>query len=333
MALGFSSMRNATGTVAVYHAIQATTQNREIEAHPVIQELYARTRAMAQTIRALNAAAMRSTLLSLDGAVGAATSEGSLPAGTTISPSNVDQTPQRYSILLEPTDSESHLLPFFEILDQVAGMDPAVTELSPEQIAMISIVARMCLSGVRNTVINDIKSLATSWSNSIGTTGTALDLTKYRTGVDARRDAQVRGRGLSLDARVSGWTPIENDILGLGGAIQYSALGGRTADRTREDSMYTDVHGGTDFMVTTGMPTSGTDTIGETIYPGAMSLELYSTPPKARGATVIMQTPFFTLEELGRSGGSVTKYECFWWQKLSVLQQAAGFKHVHKTAA
>lgn len=332
MAVGFDTLRNATASIAIHRQIQAQIEAGEIFGQPLFVGLVEATRAKAALWRGINAAAGRVSTLPLDGLTAAQTNEGSLPAASTITPVNTTVTPVRYSILLQPTDDEVRRTPALALLGDVAGMNPSISQISPEDASIVALVSRLCMSGVNNTLLALIKAIASSLTTTAGTTGLAYTYAAHKAAIKARRAAGVRGRGLSLDVETSGWATVEADLVATGAAVQYSRIANSLVDRARDDNLFLDVYGATDFCVTTGMPTSGADTYGETLYPGCLSLELYAPEPQ-KNAEVVLSTPFYTLEVLGRTGGSVTSYELVFWAVLNIIQQAAGFRHIHKTAA
>lgn len=332
MAIGIqTNLIDATALVLLHHAITTRRGDAEIFAHPYVRQLVEACEAYGDLLAQANATALKYGVLDLTAAVATATAEGALPAATTITPATVNATPARQAALYEPTDDEARRLPQLSILGEISNLvDSAPATLTPAQLQLVALCVTMGLSALQNWIIAALKASCASMTNTMGTTGIAMTYNAYRAGIAARRDAGARGRGLALMVRSNGWGQIETDILALGGAVQFSALGGRLVDRNSDDSLYPNVYGATDVMVTTGLPTAAADTEGGLFLPGCQTLHL-SAPKPVGQRKVLLQTPMFSLFELGYAGGSTAQYEVVFWASLDFVQQVAACKILHVT--
>jgi len=330
--IGFqTNIIDATACKLMAHAITTRRGDAEIFMHPYVRGLIEDCQAYGDLLAQANTTALKYGVIDLTGAIAAATAEGSLPAATTITPATVNATPARQAVLLEPSDDEARRLPALRIMGEISNLvSNPPTSFSPAQLSLIAMAVTMGIGALQNWIVAALKASVSSLTNTFGTTGVAMTYNAYRAGVNARRDAGARGRGLCLDVRSNGWGSIESDILSLGGAVQMSALGKSLVDRNDDTSIYTDVYGNTDVMVTTGLPTSGGDTHGGLFLPGCQVLHL-SAPPPVGNRRVILQTPMFSIFELGYAGGSVAQYEVVFWGSLDIVQQVAGAKEIHVT--
>jgi len=331
MSLGISGVVDATATKLLFQRVNSRQTDREIAMHPVIQGIIRETVAYRELTRGANATAIQYGDIDLASATAVAQAEGGLPAATTYTPTTGNFTPARQAAYWLTSDEESANTPAIDVLSQVAGLSyEGVTRLSSGNIAAIAQVVAMCNAAQMNWLIDQLKGIMPSFSTSVGTPGSHVTWAQWKSGIKARRDAGVRGQGLTLIHRNS-WDSVENEIVSAGGVGANSRVALDTIDRQREDTLYQSMYSNVDVGVITGLTAVGADTIGGTLFPGALHLDIHAKEPVGSRRR-ILQTPFFQLYELAYSGGSQQGFEMVFHASTTIVRQAAGFKITSKTA-
>jgi|FLOH01.1.fsa_nt_gi hypothetical protein len=331
MALGIGGAVDATATKLLFQRVNARQTDREVAMHPVIQGILRETQAYQDLTKGANATAIQYADIDLASATAAATAEGGLPAGTTYAPTTGTFAPARQAAYWLTSDEESANTPALDVLAQVAGLRyEGVSRLSPGNIAAIAQIVAMGNAVQNNWLMDQLKAILPSFGTSVGTPGSHITWAQYKSGIKARRDAGVRGGGLTLIHRNS-WDAVETEIISAGGVGANSRVALGVVDRQREDTLYMDMYSATDVAVVTGLSTAGADTIGGTIYPGALHLDIHVKEPVG-SRKVVIQTPFFAIYEIGYAGGSQAGFELVFHAATEIVRDACAFKITSKTA-
>lgn len=331
MPLGISGVVDATATKLLFQRVSTRQTDREVSMHPVVQDILRQTQAYRDLTKAANATAIQIGDIDLASATAAATAEGALPAATSFVPVTNTFTPARQAAYWLTSDEEAGNTPALDVLQQVAGLQyEGVSRLSPGNVGAIAMVVAMATAVQNNWLMDQLKAIMPSFTTSVGTPGSHVTWAQYKAGIKARRDAGVRGAGLSMIHRNS-WDSVENEIITMGGVGAQSRVALGVVDRQREDTLYPDMYSAVDVAVVTGLTAVGVDTIGGTLFPGALHLDIHAK--EAVGSRrVVLQTPFFALYEIGYAGGSQAGFELVFHAATKIVRQAAGFKITSKTA-
>lgn len=203
--IGDSSQSLASSLIKV--AIDPTQLNVTIAAHPVMRAILAEDAGLGNVIGALG---LQVSFVDLGTGKAASTSEGNAPSLSTMTITNVTLTPARKAHGMSATDWGR------SISQQLLSGD-----IAPDVYAALAYNA---LRVYINTLVNEIVSLASSATNSIGASGKALTWSDLFDGsIDMKARGGVGGSGLVLvllDAK--GVKDLANDALASGGAIALS---------------------------------------------------------------------------------------------------------------
>jgi hypothetical protein len=330
---GFDTLRNATITGRFSLQVQAEQANQDALSTETMQTVFARIPLWQQAIRYGNGSASRHSLLPLRDAVMAATAEGSDPAPTAFSPTNRDLATARNAILFSLGDDEVNRIP--------VGMESIIPALSmdlsqqPNQAEMEALMALGVLGyfAFVNRVMVLVKALANSWGTlSFGGSGSDPTYAVIQGLTGTMADAGNRGRGLWMTTRPH-FNHFRDNVLGLSGAVQFSAL----AQRITEIGLQTvikDVVPGLDCAIVTGLPVVVGDTIDQAFTPTGIDVKV-ETPPLQSGSELIgsigsAEAPLVTFERR-RTAGSTSVISVVSWIGVGIADDSAGAKGTFAT--
>lgn len=193
---------------AMQRAITSAAKNKAAIADPVMASILQRDATIGPIIGSL---LQRMTLLDLGGGKAAAIAEGAAQqAATAVTPVNVGPTPTRREYARDLLDSERA---------QLAGLGTG--ELPPN---ILDAFVAEGLDVWGNTVLSDVLALATSASYSGGTSGVALSWSAFQNAyLDMVNRGAVGPAGVIAAVKVKGIKDLSNDVLSLGGAVQFAS--------------------------------------------------------------------------------------------------------------
>lgn len=298
--IGDANIAVAARTIQV--ALHSSVKNMEPIGHPVFQEMLARDASLGQLLGSLGVSV---SLAAIGQGKLAATSEGSEAAATNFSTSNSSTvTPARRAYTRT-------------VSDYARSLQEALLrgEMSPSAVATLTYEAYRLWA---NDLIDRVVALAASSTYHIGSTGTSLTWSKIQTGIMAAKDRGNTGRGIGfLDA--NGALDLADDALSLGGAIQWR-------DRTQQfvadptQGAYLGTEWGVDWYLNSELDTSGPDTLGIVLWPGAVLLK-HQRVPLPQEATAMLDLGFLTCE-MRRPGGGITNVETVSYNAVGILEAA-----------
>lgn len=298
--IGDANIAVAARTIQV--ALHSSVKNMDIMGHPVILDLMARDQGLGQLMGALGVSV---SLAALGQQTLASTAEGTEVAATNFSTSNsTTVTPARRELTRDVSDYAASL------------QAPLLRgEISP------SVAAALTLDGMRawvNTAVSLLLATATSLSNEIGTTGTALTWEEVHEGVIDFKDRGA-GSGPALGLLTAkGAKDLVGDALSLGGAVaNYPGTQGFIQGVS--GASYIGRHCDVDWYVLTGVATQAGDTCGMVITPGSHLMK-HQRVPLPSNADVLVDAGFFT-QELRRPGGSVNRVSTVTYNAIQILEQ------------
>ena len=161
--------------------------------------------------------------------------------------------------------------------------------------------------------------LATSFTNSIGTTGLALSWSAMQNGIYNMKDRGVTGRLLAITT-VKGATDLANDALSLGGAVQMAGQVQQFINNGGDGAFIGTFFGNMDLYINSSVATSGGDTVGAMISTDGILMKSQRVP-LGRSADVLSDTGFFT-QEIRRPGGGLDRVETVSYRALGIVEQA-----------
>jgi hypothetical protein len=298
--IGDANIAVAARTIQV--ALDTSVKNLDFIGHPVVMDLMARDEGLGQLMGALGVSV---SLAAIGQETLAATAEGTEAGATNFSTSN--------STTITPARRELTR----DVSDFAASMQESMLrgDLAP------SVVATLVLDGMRawaNTVSSLLLATATSASNNIGTTGTALTWQEVHEGViDFKDRGAGNGPALGLIS-AKGAKDLIADGLSLGGAVAQMGST-QTFAQGVSGASYIGRHFDVDWYIPTGVATSGGDTVGMVLTPGSHLMKTQRVPLPAN-ADRLVDAGFFT-QELRRPGGGVNRVSTACYNALGILEQ------------
>lgn len=307
--LGDSNIAITSKTIQV--AVHASIKNLEVIGHPVIQAMLARDTGWGQLMGALAYGASY-------GAIGqgklATTAEGTEATATNFSSADISITPARRAYARKVSDFAASLQ---------AGLLRG--ELSPDQYALL------VYEGYRlwaNSVVDVCVALASSASNAIGTTGTALTWGAMSDGIYDLKDRGAAGGGALALISAKGAKDLADDGLSLGGAVQMAAQMQQLIPSAQSGARLGNFFG-VDFYLNSELDTSGGDTLGILLTDGGIQTKHQRVPLPVEADTVA-DAGFYTIEAR-RPGGGLSTFETVSHFGASVAEQGRYAKIVYAT--
>lgn len=298
---GIGDALNAVTARTIQVALHESEKNGEAIAHPVMQAMLARDSGMGNLVGALGlgvsfAAIGQGKLI--------ATAEEAEATASNFSTANVAVTPARRAYARKVSDYARSLQDGL-----LAG------ELSPNAYALL------VYEGFRvwgNSVVDVVVALASSASNEIGTTGTALTWSALQDGVmDLKDRGAASGSALAL-VTAKGAKDLANDALSLGGAVQM-ATQTQSVISNAATGAFVGRMNGVDVYLNSELDTDGGDTLGILLTDGAIMTK-HQQVPLPREADALVNAGFFT-QELRRPGGGISTVETVAYFGAAVAEQ------------
>ncbi|MEY2669051.1 MAG: hypothetical protein RJA59_1689 [Pseudomonadota bacterium] len=291
----------AVGPRALYLALNSANKNREAIGHPVMQAMLMRDEGLGPLLGAIGQGV---SFLDIGQAKMTAVAEGTEATATNYTATNVTITTARRAGARK-------------ISDFAASLQEGLLrgELAPNMLSHIIYDATMMWG---SDLLNRIVAFATSASNVIGTTGTALTWSAVNEGIlDLKNRGVVGGPALALIS-VKGAKDLAADGLSLGGAVGFSGQAqGFIANA--QSGAYIGTFWGVDFFLNSEIDASGGDDFGLILTDGAVGSKHQPTPLPSN-ADAIFQTPAFTIEAR-RPGGGINTLECASYNGVAVLEE------------
>lgn len=328
---GFATLRNATLTGQFALQTQAEQVNADLMNTPTMQAVMARVPLWLSAIRYGNASATRLSILPLRDAVMAATAEGTDPVATAFTPTNRDLATARNAILFSLGDDEVGRIPAgLEAIVPALGMDLSRQPTAAEMEALMAL-GMLGYYALTNRIAALVKGILSSFTATIGATGSDPTFATMEAGRDARVDAGVRERMLWMVTRPQA-THYRNDVVSLSGAVQWHAAAQRMVD-TGASPIIPNVIDGVDAAVVPGLTVAVGDTVGG-MFPSSGITVKIETPPLQAGAELVGTigpggAPLATIERR-RIAGSTSVLSVVSWVGVGIADDV-GAKCVFAT--
>jgi len=297
---GIGDANNAVTARGIQAALQAANKNMEAAAHPVMQGMLARDAGLGQL---LGAYGFGISFADIGGGKLASTAEGTEATPTNFSTTNVAVTPARRAFARQVSDYARSL------------QDGLLQgELAPDTEALLA------YEGTRvwlNSLVDQIAALASSATNTIGSTGVPLTWQALNEGImDLKDRGAAQGRAMAL-VSAKGAKDLADDALSLGGAVamapqiqQLIANAGAGA--------FVGAFGGVDVYLNSELDTDSGDTLGLLLTDGAI-LSKHQQVVLPREADALINAGFYTME-MRRPGGSVSIIETVAYNGVSIAE-------------
>lgn len=298
--LGDANIAVAARTIQV--ALNSAIKNKALLGHPVVIDLMARDEGLGQLMGELGVSI---GLLTAGQGKLASTAEG-----TEASPTN-------WSLSNSTTVTPARRAYARDVGDYGVSLQGALLrgEIGPNEIALIAYDALLCWL---SDVIDRIAALASSASNEIGTTATALTYDEVEDGViDFKNRGVVGGTALGLLTN-KGAKDLFGDVRSLGGAVQWGAEGAAGIQRLANGA-FLGTLAGVDWYLNSELDTDGGDTLGLCVTPGAFLMK-HQRVPLQSPAEVLLDMGWYTVERR-RPGGGVTRFEYVSHNAVAILEQ------------
>lgn len=283
---GLGDANIAVGPRTLEVALNSASKNQEIVGHPVIQAMLAADLAMGDMAGFLG---ISPSLAAIGQGKMATSAEGNEASATNFSTSNATTlTPGRREFARNVGD--------FAVSVQRSMLRG---ELAPDEEALLALEGYNTWS---NDLIDRIVALASSASNTVGTTATALTWQAMHHGVLGFKDRGAgRDRKLAL-IDLKGAKDLADDALSLGGAVANSAQVQQFLNNGAAGSYIGTFFGMLDVHLCGELDTDSGDTLGILLGPGGVHSkhQRVALPPNADELT---DTGLYTIELLRQSGG------------------------------
>lgn len=291
----------AVGPRALHLALNSASKNRAAIGHPVMLDMLLRDEGLGPL---LGAVGQGYSFLDIGQAKMASVAEGTEATATNYTATNVTLTAARRALSRKVSDFAASLQ---------EGLLRG--ELSPTMQAHILLDGTMAWG---SDLIDRIAALATSATNVIGTTGTALTWQALNEGIlDLKNRGVMGGPALAL-LSVKGAKDLAQDGLSLGGAVGFSQEAAGFISNAASGA-YIGRFWGVDFFLNSEIDASGGDDFGILLTPGAVGSKHQPTPLPPN-ADAIFQSPAFTIE-VRRPGGGLNTYESVSYNGVGALEQ------------
>lgn len=297
---GIGDANNASTARGIMAALTEANKNMEAAAHPVMQAMLARDAGVGQM---LGAYGFGVTFADLGSGKLAAETEGNEASPTNFSTTNVTVTPARRAFTREISDYARSLQ---------EGL--LMGEIGPDVEVMLA------YEGTRlwmNSLVDQVAALASSATNTIGSTGVPLTWSALNEGIlDLKNRGAAAGRAMAL-VTVKGAKDLADDALSLGGAVsmapQIQSLLANASAGAFVGSL-----GGVDVYLNSELDTDSGDDLGLLLTDGAL-LSKHQQVQLPREADALVQAGFYSME-MRRPGGSVSYIETVAYNGVAIAE-------------
>lgn len=297
---GIGDANNAVTARGIQAALTAANKNMEASAHPVMQAMLARDQGVGNM---LGAVGFGMSFADIGSGKLAATAEGTEATATNFSTSNVAVTVARRAFARQVSDYARSLQ---------EGL--LMGEIGPTAEALLA------YEGTRvwvNSLVDQIAALASSATNTIGSTGVPLTWSALNEGIlDLKDRGAASGRAMAL-VTVKGAKDLADDALSLGGAVAMAPQIQQLLANASSGS-YIGSFGGIDAFVNGELDTDSGDDLGLLLTDGAI-ISKHQTVALPREADVLVNAGFYSME-LRRPGGSVSTIETVAYNGVSIAE-------------
>jgi hypothetical protein len=297
---GIGDGNNASTARGIMAALTEANKNMEAAAHPVMQAMLARDAGVGQMLGAYGYGV---TFANLGSGKLAAETEGNEASPTNFSTTNVTVTPARRAFTREISDYARSLQ---------EGL--LMGEIGPDVEVMLA------YEGTRlwmNSLVDQIAALASSATNTIGSTGVPLTWSALNEGImDLKNRGAASGRAMAL-VTVKGAKDLADDALSLGGAVQMAPqIQGLIANATA--GAYIASLGGVDVYLNSELDQDAGDDLGLLLTDGAL-ISKHQQVALPREADALVNAGFYSME-MRRPGGSVSYIETVAYNGVAIAE-------------
>ena len=281
-------------------ALTAANKNQEAAAHPVMQAMLARDAGVGQMLGAYGYGV---TFADLGSGKLSAEVEGSEASPTNFSTTNVTVTPARRAFTREVGDYARSLQ---------EGL--LMGEIGPDVEVMLA------YEGTRlwmNSLVDQIAALASSATNTIGSTGVPLTWSALNEGIlDLKNRGAAQGQAMAL-VTVKGAKDLADDALSLGGAVSLapqiqSLLANASA------GAFVGELGGVSVYLSSELDQDSGDDLGLLLTDGAV-ISKHQQVALPREANTLINAGFYSME-MRRPGGSRTFIETVAYNGVAIAE-------------
>ena len=299
---GLGDSNIAVAPRALILALADTVKNRVVAGHPIMQALMATDPMMRQI---------------LQGALGS--SVGLVTAGTSklaATAEGTEATPTDFTVSNSTTVSPARLAHARRISDFGVSTQAGLLqgEIGPDAVALMVYDGYMAYI---NKMIDLLVATFTSATYTIGSAGTSISWGALNDGIIAMKNRGLASGGLGF-LSATGAQALSNDMLGLGGAVQWSP-GAQQGISSLKKGAYVASLWDVDFFLSSELDSSGGDTYGGIITEGSHKVE-HRRVPLGVGAQVVYDLDFLTAEAR-RPGGGVSTVEMVSHFGLAIQEQ------------
>jgi hypothetical protein len=298
---GIGDANNAATARGIMAALTEANKNQEAAAHPVMQSMLAKDAGVGQMLGALGYGV---TFADLGSGKLAAAVEGTSPVTlTNFSTTNVTVTPSRKSFARQVSDYSRSLQ---------AGL--LMGEIGPD------VEALLAYEGTRvwlNSLVDQIAALASSATNTIGSTGVPLTWSALNEGIlDLKNRGAAQGRALGL-VTVKGAKDLADDALSLGGAVAMAPQIQQLLANASAGA-YVGSFGAVDVYLNSELDTDSGDDLGMLLTDGAI-ISKHQQVALPREADALINAGFYTME-MRRADGGVTNIETVAYNGVAIAE-------------
>lgn len=297
---GIGDANNAATARGIMAALTEASKNQEAAAHPVMQAMLQRDAGVGQM---LGAVGYGMTFADLGSGKLAARTEGQTINLTNFSTTNVTVTPSRKSFARQVSDYSRSLQ---------AGLLQG--EIGPD------VEALLAYEGTRvwlNSLVDQVAALASSATNTIGTTGVPLTWSALNEGIlDLKNRGAAQGRALGL-VTVKGAKDLADDALSLGGAVAMAPQIQQLLANASAGA-FVGSFGSVDVYLNSELDTDSGDDLGMLLTDGAL-VSKHQQVTLPREADALINAGFYTME-MRRADGGVTNIETVAYNGVAIAE-------------
>jgi len=297
---GIGDANNAATARGIMAALNEANKNQEAAAHPVMQNMLSKDAGVGQMLGALGYGV---SFAALGQGKLAARTEGQTISLTNFSTTNVTVTPSRKAFARQVSDYSRSLQ---------AGL--LMGEIGPD------VEALLAYEGTRvwlNSLVDQIAALASSATNTIGSTGVPLTWSALNEGIlDLKNRGAAQGRALGL-VTVKGAKDLADDALSLGGAVAMAPQIQQLLANASAGA-YVGSFGAVDVYLNSELDTDSGDDLGMLLTDGAI-ISKHQQVALPREADALINAGFYTME-MRRADGGVTNIETVAYNGVAIAE-------------
>lgn len=297
---GIGDANNAATARGIMAALTEANKNQEAAAHPVMQAMLARDSGVGQM---LGAYGFGMTFADIGSGKLSAEIEGSKATPTNFSTTNVTITPARKAFARQVSDYARSLQ---------AGLLQG--EIGPD------VEALLAYEGTRvwlNSLVDQVAALASSASNTIGTTGVPLTWSALNEGIlDLKNRGAGQGRALGL-VTVKGAKDLADDALSLGGAVAMAPQIQQLLANASAGA-FVGSFGSCDVFLSSELDSDSGDDLGLLLTDGAV-VSKHQQVVLPREADTLVNAGFYSME-MRRPGGGVSIIETVAYNGVAIAE-------------